>query len=221
MDAVIKIGGSLAYSPKVLRALGVELQRVSERFRVVVVPGGGRFADVVREVDEVFGLSALAAHRMAILAMDQYGLMLADLIPNSRTCNDLAEVGVSGAGQVEVFLPSAMFLREDPFEASWEVTSDAIAAYVASRLQAKRLVVVTDVDGVFTSDPKTCPEAKLLPKVSAADLLASDKATSVDTVLPRLLLQSFMNCYVVNGKYPQRINQILCKDPAVATQITP
>jgi len=53
---VIKVGGSLAVESDALRGLCVELCRVAERFRVVVVPGGGEFADVVRDIDERFGL---------------------------------------------------------------------------------------------------------------------------------------------------------------------
>ena len=45
------------------------------------MPGGGPFADAVREFDRVERLSADAAHWMAILAMDQYAHVLAERIP--------------------------------------------------------------------------------------------------------------------------------------------
>jgi aspartokinase-like uncharacterized kinase len=56
-----------------------------------VVPGGGEFADVVRCLDERFSLTCGVSHRMAILGMDQYGLLLSDLMPNSVTVCKLEE----------------------------------------------------------------------------------------------------------------------------------
>jgi aspartokinase-like uncharacterized kinase len=47
MDAVIKIGGSLAEDPAALRALCNRLGEIAKKYRIVVVPGGGKFADVV------------------------------------------------------------------------------------------------------------------------------------------------------------------------------
>ena len=50
-------------------------------------------------------------------------------------------------------------LKENPLENSWEVTSDSIAAYLCGRLGLKELILITDVDGIFTSDPKKDPKS--------------------------------------------------------------
>ena len=59
-----------------------------------------------------------------------------------------------------------MFL-EDPLEKSWDVTSDSIAAYIANLLQAQKLLLVTDVDGIFYEDPKKKLDTKLIEELSA------------------------------------------------------
>ena len=69
------------------------------------MPGGGEFADAVREHDRRFGLRPQTAHRMAILAMDQFGWALADLIPGAARC---VELGPPRAGVVSVLLPAAL-----------------------------------------------------------------------------------------------------------------
>ena len=61
MDAVIKVGGSLAEKPAALKALCTRLSEIAKEHSVVVVPGGGKFADAVRECDNQYGLSADAA----------------------------------------------------------------------------------------------------------------------------------------------------------------
>lgn len=220
MDAVIKIGGSLSADPAALKALGKALSEIALKRRFVVVPGGGKFADAVRELDAKFDLPALVSHRMAILAMDQYGLLLSHIIPNSQVCRSVKEVfAVSGAGGVPVFLPAAWLLERDPFTPSWEVTSDSIAAYIATQIEASKVVFATDVDGIFDQDPKRNPNAKLLNVVSARELFNFGRRTSVDTFLPRFLLEHPLDCYVVNGKFLDRVQAVLADDPAVCTHI--
>jgi aspartokinase-like uncharacterized kinase len=94
-------------------------------------------------------------------------------------------------------------------ENSWDVTSDSIAAYVANRVHAGKLVLVTDVDGVYTSNPKVDSDAKLIRKLSAEQLLKMNQRTSVDRYLPKLLLDAQVDCYVVNGLFPERVESIM------------
>ncbi len=66
---VVRLGGSHAFSPLLrpwLAAIGAAAGRV------VLVPGGGPFADTVRSAQAAMGFDDLAAHRMALLAMAQY-----------------------------------------------------------------------------------------------------------------------------------------------------
>jgi aspartokinase-like uncharacterized kinase len=220
VDAVIKIGGSLAEDPEQLKTLCLKLSELAKTYALIVVPGGGRFADAVRELDQRFNLSSAVSHRMAILGMDQFGLLLCQIIPDSCAtyllddAKQLSEIGV-----VPVFLPSRLMFKEDPLENSWDVTSDSIAAYVAKKTRAKKLILATDVDGVFTSDPKTRSDAKLIEQLSVEKLLGLKQRTSVDRYLPKLLSQSPIDCYVVNGKYPERVKAILTGQRTTCTLV--
>ena len=217
---VLKVGGSLALYPEKLRALCTQLSLSSKKHRLIVVPGGGEFADVVRSLDKRFSLSCNASHKMAILGMDQYGLLLSDLIPNSVAVSKLDEIEYFlGMGKLPVFLPSNLMLREDPLENSWDVTSDSIALYIASRLHVSRVLLITDVDGIYTEDPKQHPDAKLIEQITAQELLAMNNRTSVDKALPKLLLNSPVDCFVVNGLFPERIEAILENKITVCTLI--
>jgi len=221
VDAVVKVGGSLAEDPERLIVLCGKLSRLAANYELVVVPGGGRFADVVRDSDEKFNLSSGISHRMAILGMDQFGLLLAQITPNSCATYSLDDTKqLSETEVVPILLPSRLMFKEDPLKNSWEVTSDSIAAYVASRLQAAKLVLVTDVDGVFTKDPTKYEDAELMERLSAEELLNLDLQTSVDRFLANLLLEARIDCYVVNGKYPERIEDVLAGQQAICTLIS-
>ncbi len=220
MEAVIKVGGSLAEDPISLRILCYELSKLAKRYRILIVPGGGKLADVVREFDGKFVLSSNTSHKMAILCMDQFGLLISEITPNSRATYSLSEAKVfSKSGALPIFLPSKLMFREDPLEHSWDVTSDSIAAYIALKIRAKRLILVTDVDGIFSNDPKEDPNAKLIEQFLIKELLSWNKRTSVDRFLPKMLLGMHLNCYVVNGKYHRRIQDILEDRKTVCTKI--
>ncbi|MEM2129892.1 MAG: delta 1-pyrroline-5-carboxylate synthetase [Candidatus Bathyarchaeia archaeon] len=221
MDAVIKVGGSLSQNPEQLKALCTQISRLAREYAIAVVPGGGPFADTVRDFDKRFALSSILAHRMAILGMDQYGLALTQITPNSCATYLLGDTKqIAETGVVPIFLPSQLMFREDPLENSWDVTSDSIAAYVADCLSANKLLLATDVDGIFTKDPKKYTDATLIERLTAAELLKLNKRTSVDRNLPKLLLKSTINCYVVNGEYPERLKAILAGQHAKCTLIT-
>lgn len=219
MEAVVKVGGSLAGYPDSLRELCKRLASLARDHKILVVPGGGKFADAVRDFGKNFTLSNSVAHKMAILAMDQFGLFLSDVTPNSFVTYSLEEVTNSSIGRLPIFLPSKLFFHEDPLEHSWNVTSDSIAAYIADKMSADKLILVTDVDGIFTKDPKRKSEAKLVANVSARQLISWNKRTSVDTALPRILEKARLACYVVNGTHPRRIEAVLKNEKSIYTYI--
>src|SRR4030042_4946480 len=190
MDAVVKVGGSLAQDPEILRGLCAKLSEYSMEHKFVIVPGGGRFADVVRDFDLNFALSQTTSHKMAILGMDQYALLLADITPNSRLGSNVKEAEkISKVKGAQILLPSHLMFKENPLENSWEVTSDSIAAYVASCLGATKVILVTNVDGIFTKNPEEHSDAELIQRTTAEKLLVESQRTSIDRFLPKLLLK--------------------------------
>ena len=220
MDAVVKVGGSLAETPEILRAMCKTLGQLGEEHRLLVVPGGGEFADLVRDMDRRYSLHPVTAHRMAILGMDQYGFLLSELIPNSRRAKNLSETKeISKSHKTAILLPSRLMLEDDTLEASWDVTSDSVAAHIADKVRAQKLILITNVDGLFAFDPTTNATADLVEAVAASELLKHDLRTCVDKFLPTVLLKTNLTCYVVNGIHPDRIEKILANEPTICTQI--
>ncbi len=220
MEAVLKVGGSLANNSTGLTRLCQELSTLAKAHRIAIVPGGGECADTVRRLDKTHRLSDVVAHRMAILAIDQYGFLLSDIAPKAYLFRSLEEISKSAKGTLPIILPSKIMFRKDPLEHSWDVTSDTIAAYIAQLLHAEKLILVTDVDGIFSEDPKKTLDAKLVEELSAEELLGWGRRTSVDKTLPKILLQANLDCYIVNGGYPDRIKLILENKKTVCTKVT-
>jgi 5-(aminomethyl)-3-furanmethanol phosphate kinase len=152
--AVIKIGGGLAAFPGALDRVCAAVGDASRANRIVVVPGGGPFADAVREFDQRNGVSAEAAHWMAILAMDQYAHVLAERIPEAELMDEPGAIpDVLARGKTAVLAPSRWMRSADVLPHTWEVTSDSIAAFVAGALGAERLMLIKPTDQGNPVDP--------------------------------------------------------------------
>ncbi len=217
---VVKVGGSLALNPQKLKILCHKLSDISQKQNLTIVPGGGEFADTVRDLDERFNLSVQSSHQMAILAMDQYGYLLSNLVGNSLLVDKLENVKkVLDSGKIPIFLSSSYFACADPLPNSWDITSDSIAVHIAGQLGACRIVLITDVDGIFTKDPRKFADAKLISMLSTKELESFEERTSVDNYLPKLLSEKKIECYVINGLYPKRLEDIFDHKKTICTSI--
>jgi probable H4MPT-linked C1 transfer pathway protein len=159
VEIVVKLGGGvLPYTDLFDAALAAIAAAARER-RLVVVPGGGPFADAVRQVDRRLRLSHDAAHWMAVLGMDQHAHLIAARLGSGAVVTDMRGiVAAAGAGLVPVLAPSRWLREADPLPHAWDVTSDSIAAWVAGAVGARRLVLIKPpnaegsdlVDGYFS-----------------------------------------------------------------------
>src|SRR5215469_6485309 len=86
---VIKIGGSCAGQLDLRRWTGAVAACAG---RIVVVPGGGPFADAVRAAQPMMGFDDAAAHHMALLGMEQFGRALASFDARLMPVDSIAAV---------------------------------------------------------------------------------------------------------------------------------
>lgn len=206
MDWVVKIGGSL-FPEKAIDLCKFLFDNDEVKGRILIICGGGKFADQVRDYNDVYGFSNTANHRSAIMCMDIIGTLLADKVEGLETVHTLEDaLKFSESAKIPVLNSYLLMEDHDPLEHSWRVTSDSIALYISNQLKAK-LLIATDVDGIYTHDPIN-DGAKLIESISAKKLLNFGE-TSVDEFLPELLIRYQSECYVANGKYPERILSII------------
>lgn len=221
---VLKVGGSLGERGG-LAPLCPVIGRLARRWPLVVVPGGGAFAETVRQEAARWPLGEATAHWMAILAVDQYGYLLSDLIPDAVPVFTLRDARrLAGRGPTPVLLPGNLLRRFDPLPHTWAVTSDSIAAWVALRLKARRLVLLKDVDGLFDGDPAQDPAALLVEEMTVTELAKrrpTGRLGGVDDYLPRLLADARFETWVVNGRAPDRLAELFETGRTVGTHIRP
>jgi dihydroneopterin aldolase len=147
---IVKLGGSTARAAEMENWIAA---LASSKLPIVIVPGGGQFADQVRESQIYMDFSDTAAHAMAILAMEQFGQVILDrherLVP-ARSLEEMVRAWAEG--KVPVWLPSSLALPAPDIPASWDMTSDSLAAWLAGKLGAKALLLIKQTGAFFGSD---------------------------------------------------------------------
>jgi dihydroneopterin aldolase len=140
---VVKLGGSVVRSPELTAWLDAI---VASPQPIIVVPGGGALADEVRVCQASLGFADAAAHRMALLAMDQLAWAVAGLRSGfavGATEGDLR--AALDRGSVGVWAPYALISGRTDVEESWRLTSDSLALWLAGRVGASRCYLIKSV----------------------------------------------------------------------------
>lgn len=232
VHTVVKFGGSLLADTEHAGRVGAQLVAVHQRCPLTVFPGGGPTDKLIESMARRSGLADVQINPACMRALDQTGILLAALAGGMEPVDTLA--GVRAAlrrGAVPVLLPSAMILTLDVFTRQDVVTSDTLGAYFAFLLGAARYVVLTDVDGVYRDFNPTGAAGPagsngsggsggLLAECTAAELEALG-ATSVDRCLAPFLRATGLPAWVLNGRFPERLGQLVDGGTPVGTAIRP
>lgn len=187
---VVKLGGSLHDRvPEIVPVL-CRTQRP-----LLVVPGGGSFADAVRHVR----VDDDAAHWMAIAAMDQYGWFIAS---HGMRTTDLLSV----PEKTMVFLPYHCMRKYDPLPHSWDITSDTISAWIAYQLGLE-LLLLKSVDGI-TRDG-----------IHQEQVTKPIQSDVIDPFFIPFVLKNKIVTTIINGKSGDLVEKFLRGDPGKLTRI--
>ncbi|SDP32122.1 dihydroneopterin aldolase [Phyllobacterium sp. OV277] len=180
---VVKLGGSTAGHGEMHRWINV---LVSATFPLIIVPGGGPFADQIRISQGRLGYSDEAAHAMAILAMDQFGIAIAEHHECLQVVRSIAEISNAlDAGSLPVWLPSLMTIGAPDIPMSWDITSDSLSAWLAKHLQSQAVLLIKQTDEYqFYSSVTELVDAGIVDRM-LPDMLATD--TSLHMAGPAML----------------------------------
>jgi aspartokinase-like uncharacterized kinase len=187
---VVKLGGSLFDSNALVDWLD---QLTTCGQPLVIVPGGGPFADQVRQAQQRWSFDDRQAHAMALLAMDQMGYMLCGLDARCRPADDAAAIAsVLAAGATPVWLGSRSVLQDTGIAANWQVTSDSLALWLASRIGAAGVVLI---------------KSAMLPDESA-DIAALQDMGVLDQAFGIFAEQAGLPIHLLNRNAPARVQAV-------------
>ena len=137
MKCVIKLGGSLIKNAQIHTCLSIIQKWPSP---TIIVPGGGVFADSVRNCQAEWQFDDSIAHRMAILAMQQSALLIHSLSPDFALLDSVSKLELISTNCI--WSPQCRDLDQGGIPHSWDISSDSLAAWIARRWQADLLILV-------------------------------------------------------------------------------
>ncbi|MFX1417087.1 MAG: hypothetical protein ACFFC0_09755 [Promethearchaeota archaeon] len=213
MRAVIKIGGSFADSPQELRALMQRIEELSGHHLLVIVPGGGPFADNVRKLQAALNVSDSSAHWMAILGMEQFGELLSQYAPMLVTFSGREVLEMVSKGRSFILQPYRLLRAQDELPHSWSVTSDSIAVWIGVQIDADLVVLAKSTDKFleFYEHPRDSGD---MP-VSTEEIKTLAENGVVDVHVPKISPHFKGALHVIDGRNRGILDEILEKEDQV------
>ena len=204
---VIKIGSSSLTHPKTgalnLTKLEVLVREISDLHNmgkdVIVVSSGAiavgrRAAGLGHRPSETKEKQACAAIGQARLMMiyqklfSEYNQLAAQILMTKRTVMDnLSRFNTLNTFRELLKLGAIPIVNENDTVSTYEMQfgdNDTLSAIVAALIDADLLLLLSDIDGLFTDDPNSNPNAELIHVVEKLDdhLLKMGKSTSTSDV---------------------------------------
>ena len=196
--AIVKLGGSvitkkdkpLTPNPQAIRRLSEEIAR-AEVSPIVIVHGGGSYGHPIaktygiveglRDQAQLVGFSKtheamVSLNRLVVENLLSQGLPAFGMAPSSFIVTNKGRIQVFAeepltrainTGLIPVLYGDAVLDTDQGFAI---LSGDQIAAFLAVKLNAERLIMGVDVDGLYDSDPKTAPAAHFIPHLTLEGL---------------------------------------------------
>ncbi len=200
-SVVVSIGGSILVpgenDSEYIMRLASMLKEASKDSRIAVICGGGKtaryYAGIAKELgggDYQQDILGIAATRMNAQLL---ALALGDM-PDD-VCRDPEELA-SEKKRISVMGGT------EPGH-----TTDAVTAMVAKALGASRMINATSVDGVYTADPRTHPDAEKISRMTIDELgeivykeHGAAKSSVFDPLGVKIAKENAIDILIVDGR---------------------
>jgi len=256
---VLKIGGSvITFKDRALTPNLPAIERLAREISesqvspLIIVHGGGSFghpiaaeykiADGFRESGQRVGFSKthnamVSLNSLVIEALLNNGLPAFSIAPSSfivtrsgrihYLCMDVLGQAIK-LGFIPVLYGDAVFDYSYGFTI---LSGDQIVSRLAVELNASRIIVGVDVDGLYTSDPKMDPHAQLITKVTVSELkdllsrIGGSSFTDVTGGMVKKVIELMVpasagiEVLIINALKPNNVYRALKGEEVVGTRI--
>lgn len=251
---VIKLGGAVitdkdSFTPKIRIAVIKNISRqirqlIDAGYKIVLVHGAGYVHHAVKQYKLHHRLKSAKPTPAVCLAIDSIislnlviikQLLRAQLKPIQlsphtfiiQSASKLKKFNISIIRKFleQGFIPilHADIVLDDLFGLSI-LSGDTIACYLAKKIKADQVIFLSDVDGVYTSNPRKKPSAKLIPKITNRNFnqvlkgLTPTNSADISGEMRGKILQikrylSGIPTFITNGQNPKVLAHLVNGDP--------
>ena len=200
---VVSIGGSILDYEDIsfLRDLGRTLRDAGRKVKLFIVAGGGKVSRSYIEAGRELGASERYLDFMGIRATRINAMLLSAAI--GEEANPFPPASYSRVIQEAKEMRIVVMGGTRPGR-----TTDGVAARLAQKVDADRLVNASNVDGVYTKDPRRFRDARRIDRMTHDDLIALSSGTAgkagptviFDTVGARIIKKAGIALLVLDGR---------------------
>ncbi|MEE9593666.1 MAG: UMP kinase [Thermoplasmata archaeon] len=202
---VISLGGSVLVPGEgdaaYLQTLGALLHRLAGERQLFLVAGGGRPARTYIEAGRSLGLDERSLDEMGIVITR----LNARLLIQALGSNSFPSVAMSYEEAEEAAETHTLVVMGG---VRVSLTTDGVAAELAERVEADRIVNATSVDGVYTADPLKDPGASRIDRMSYQELAdiageptgLAGPSMVFDPYATRVVTRAGIPLFVVHGR---------------------
>ncbi|MCS7126485.1 MAG: UMP kinase [Aigarchaeota archaeon] len=225
MNIVVKIGGHLIFNEEIDIELLTEYSRIFREMydggRWVVVVGGGKLARRYVEAARRLGLSESLCDEIGIKITRVNASIL------SSSIGDKAHPLIpENLDQLRAYSTQGRIVVMGGLQPGQSTI--AVSALAAEAINAEKLIVATDVDGIYTADPKKDPRARLLKEVSVKELMEklieysheAGEYKLADFTGLKIIARSRITTIYLNGRNPENLKKAL-RGEQVGTLLKP
>ena len=227
MRVTICFGGSIVAPDKPNTDLIQEIAKVvhalkSKKYEVLIVTGGGGPARMYIEAAQKFGTPHVELDKIGIDVTRLHARMIISALGDMAEPEPMTTIEAAAR---------AAFKNKVPVMGGTTPghTTDAVAAMLAKASGSQLLIFFSDVDGVYTADPKRDPKAKKVEAMTTKELgkqFATVKAepgmkTIMDPVAAKLIERSKFKTLVMGAHEIKRLPKILEGADHSGTTIVP
>ncbi len=210
--AVFKIGGKILDDFENLKSTISQLSLLYDEKlinKIIIVPGGGSFANFIRKIYSELKFTEEIAHWMGIISMNYNGLELSKKFPNLKVIESYDRLKDLN-NTFSIFLPYEYLKENDTLPHNWDVTSDSISLFIAKELGLNECFLIKDVDGILnvknqvikeisTSKFKDMKKSGEMIESLSKDELLKEKTTPIDPYVTTLIDKYKISCIILNG----------------------
>ncbi len=218
MKVVLSLGGSvLSDDTERIREFAKTIEAIAQENQIFVVVGGGRLArEYIKRAREL-GASETFCDYIGIAATRMNAMLLISALPSAAK-----KIPVDFVEADELSKLYRVIVMGGTFPGH---TTDATAALLAEFVKADILINATNVDGVYSADPKSDPNAVKYDTLSPQQLVEIVSKSSaragtnvvIDLLAAKIIERSGIKTYVILGT-PENIKKA-AKGEAVGTVI--
>jgi aspartokinase-like uncharacterized kinase len=219
-DVFLKIGGSILDDEAATARLVPHLVAAARERRIMIMAGGGRAAKRIKANQRAFGTDFRKCWKGAVLTLEVNVRLLASYSPSLEVVNSLEDIRETmEAGRIAVLAPVKALKSSLHLIPNWIETTDSIGLYFAHIVGAQRYVVVSDVNGIYRTQPGEGETYELPIQRLKLDELEQLPSSKLDSAFPMHFRRYPLPTFIVNGKHPERVGAVTCGRPTTCTEI--